>query len=526
MDLQERLRVHLDAETSAIRTADIGEVMSRGERIRRRRRVVTTAIPTMAVAALVAVFVLMQDTESQAPDIDRVADANAALSIQPASFDWEARPATLGWNPRPLTSGDMMYVLSTAPGVRSENFPNGDLPQAVYASSDGIDWTVNPLNGSWASDLTASDGVLYVAGTAPAAQDEQPTLVIGRSTDDGASFDRTEFPLDMDHRSFVTTHTVAASDGVVALAAGRLATDPMSLLPPGALTGGDEAVVTDDGIAVFPTRTVDDAYEICFGGEPDACAELIETEASHFSSWEELGLDAEEMVHGQVFTGAAYWSSDGQRFEPIEYPLPRGFIDATYQVAGEAVVTVDGVPYASADARNWHAVGVDAAFGGVIAMGQLGEDVVAVAQPSDGGLSVMRAPDLDGPWEEIPLGEQLGVNQNDNTFAWVSAASVSDQGVALNVSLEQARGGGSANPLTELTRRIFGGNQAMDEGGGSTNAGTVLFSEDLTNWSAAETSGISAFIDSLYLTPHGSLVAHGQATVEGRPQRMQFIAQP
>lgn len=159
-------------------------------------------------------------------------------------------------------------------------------------------------------------------------------------------------------------------------------------------------------------------------------------------------------------------------------------------------------------------------------MGQLGEDVVAVTQPSDGGLSVMRAPDLDGPWEEIPLGEQLGVNQNDNTFAWVSAASVGDQGVALNVSLEQARGGGSANPLTELTRRIFGGNQAVDEGGGSANSGTVLFSEDLTNWSATDASGLSAFIDSLYLTPHGSLVAHGQTTVEGRPQRMQFIAEP
>src|SRR5690606_38252286 len=76
MDLRDRLRVHLDAETTAIRAGDIGEVMERGDSIRRRRKVLMTATPVVAMAAVVVAFVLVQDDERPGREIERLADGN------------------------------------------------------------------------------------------------------------------------------------------------------------------------------------------------------------------------------------------------------------------------------------------------------------------------------------------------------------------------------------------------------------------------------------------------------------------
>ena len=527
MDLRDRLRVHLDAETTAIRAGDIGEVMERGDSIRRRRKVLMTATPVVAMAAVVVAFVLVQDDERPGREIERLADGNAVLSVQPVSFDWEAQPSPLGWDQKRVEGEDMLYVLSTAPGARWEDFPNGVLPKAVYASSDGIEWSAHPLGGSWAADLTTSQGVLYAVGTAPAAQGQEPTLLVGRSDDSGSNFELTEFPLGLDPRAFVTTKAAGTESGVVMLASGRISTDPWSLLPPGAIGPGEEPVMTPDGIAVVPTGEVEQAYSACLGRDPEACNEFIESEASLFTRWEELGLDSEDVHLGDIVRNVAYWSADGIDFERIEYPLPDGFIDGVFQVDGEAVISVDGNPFASADAREWRPIGDGVLRGPFLALGKMGDQVVGVSQPNGTDILVMSAPDLDGPWQELELGEALGFDPG--SFHWITAAVVDDRGVALNVTSQRMDGDprakGEANPLTDLARRVF----RPDEGGANDIPqvmGTLLYSTDLANWSAVDTSGMSTSLDQLYLTPEGNLVAQGMSHLDGGAQRLQFTTQP
>jgi hypothetical protein len=539
MDLDDRLRAHMDAEMSTTRVSNLGAVMERGEVLHRRRRVRSAVLPATAVVVVVAGVALSQQSrggDRELPEVDAVAAANAQLSVQPASLDWETRPAALGWQLQNVAADGVLYALSTAPGVRWEDFPNGDLPKAIYASTDGTNWSSHPVGGSWVSSIAAADGLLYAVGTGPGAEEDSITLRIGVSADQGASFSDTNIPLAPVEPASVTTKVMATPQGVLATATSRNSIDPISLLPPDVLDGPVEPVTLEEGIAVFPFEAAEQAYDVCFGGDEQTCQELVEAEATHFSSWDDLdvGFEAEELSFGEKVTHAAYWSGDGQHFQEVEYPFPPGFLDQVFSLSNQVAVSISGAGgsqlFVSDDARSWRPLADVPSLGWITAMGEVDGNVVIVGQsPQGDNASVFRAPDVSGPWEEIALEDLLGIPPGDETFVWATAATVGDSGVAINLSVEQVSDGRAANPVTAIVERAFGSDAvpAEPEAQRVGTTGIMLLSRDLTSWSAVPSSDLGGHVDSLLTAPDGRLVAHASGVDEnGQPLRRQYSAQP
>lgn len=537
MDLQERLRTHMDSEMSATRQRDLGDVMERGEIIRRRRRLVSTALPAAAVALVVA-GVMLSDRlpagETDAPEVEALAAADAQLSVEQRALDWSSEAATLGFQQQSLVSDGVLYSLSTAPGARFEDFPNGDAPKAIYTSADGTDWSAHPVDGAWVSSIAAADGLLYAVGTAPGADADSAALRIEVSEDRGESFTGKVFPIHADQPGMTTAEVMATDRGVLATATTRTSNDPFTLLPPGALEGAVEPLMVEQpegGIAVFPLEAAEEAYEVCTGQDPDRCGELVETEATRFFAWEELGVEDEGMLFGQRMTTAAYWSEDGANFREIEYPFPEGAIRSVHTVGEEVVVSLDGAGgvrlFASEDARSWQPVDGPRP-GWIQAMGTTGDRVVLVAGANGGQPSIFHAADLAGPWEEIPLSEVIELpDPGDESLVWVTAATVGESGVALNLSIPTQEGG--SNPIGAVLDRLTGGGNEAPERvtEPARPTGVMLHSSDLKSWSVIPSADLGGHVDSLLTTPDGRLIAHASVPGDdGRPVRQQYSAQP
>jgi hypothetical protein len=110
-----------------------------------------------------------------------------------SDLDWEQVDSTLGWVNEAVVSGDVLYALSTEPGV---NGMWGPPPQAIYSSNDGITWDWQPVGEDiWVSDIGVHENTLYAITTAPGTAEEGVTGWIMSSTDQGANWDTVELEL-------------------------------------------------------------------------------------------------------------------------------------------------------------------------------------------------------------------------------------------------------------------------------------------------------------------------------------------
>lgn len=532
MDLRSRLRAHMESEIKRTPFTDLGDVMERGDVIRGRRRLVAVAAPAAAVLLVVAALALSRQAPGQDVDVDAIAAGNARLTE--GSLEWTTGPATLGFvQPQQTESDGVMYVLSTAPGARWEDFPMGNIPEAIYASTDGSSWESHPLGGTWVSSISAANGLLYAVGTAPGAEADSVTMQVGVSESRGSRFQTTALPFESDRPGHFSTQIMATPRGVLATGSHRVSTDPWALLPPEELEGGVEPVAADSGVAVFPFEQVESAYRVCGGVDPVACQELIEEEATYFASWEELGFDPEEVSGGEIVTHVAYWSEDGYSFSEVPFPFPDGWFERSATVGDSAVVSIGGPGgsqlFASDDARSWREVGPDRPLGGVTAMGEVGDEVVLVgATPDFRSIAAYRAPGLDGPWEEIDIEGMLPPTGNGEL--WINSAAVGSGGVAMSI-VAAVEGDARSNPVTELFDRLVDlggrevGDQQMIEEGAMSTVEAILVSSDLTEWSLVPgpTGGL---VDSLMFAPNGTLLAHSSHLENGRPTRVQATATP
>lgn len=531
MDLQQRLADHWANEVARTPVTDLGEIMDRGDTLRRRRTLVVGAVPIVVVIAAVATFLAFQGDPPQNVDVDAVAAQNRVLNLENGSLDWSVVPATLGWSVERATGDDLTYVLSTAPGARSEDFPDGNVPKAIYTSADGATWSTHPVEGSWISSIAASDGLLYAVGTAPGAAADSVTLQVGVSSDQGTSFDIIPLPFEERRPATYTTKVVSTSGGILAMVEAHISTDPWALLPPGTLNGPVEAVNTEQGIAVFPIAVVEAAYNTCLGDDTSGCQELIDSQATYFAAWEELGIGPEEIAFGQIVHREAYWSSNGRQFEEIEHPLPDGWVQHVSRVGDESVVAIDNQDgtglYASANGRDWRQIAAAIDLGFVNAIGAVDDEVVMVGQTLDGAdVSLMRAPGLDGPWEKSPLGTDL-LDLPAGAFTWVDSATVSDAGVALVLQIETQRPG-AGNAISDLVGRLFGpeGKDEVQAEEEATVLQAFLVTTNLADWSLISANDLGGFVDQLWFDPDGSLVAHANGSQAGRPVRWQATASP
>lgn len=531
MDLKQRLAEHWASEVAQTAITDLGEIMDRGDTLRRRRSIAAAVVPTLGIVAVAAAFFALRDDPPAGPEVDSVAAQNAALNLEHRSLDWSVVPATLGWSIERASGDGVTYVLSTAPGARFEDFPDGNVPKAIYTSADGQEWSAHPIEGSWVSSIAASDGLLYAVGTAPGATADSVTLQIGVSSDQGTSFELVPVPFEEDRPAIYSTHVAATGGGILALVEARISTDPFALLPTEALNGAVEPVNTEQGIAVFPAAMVETAYNICFGSESDECRQLIDSQATYFATWEELGIDREEVVSGEIAHRAAYWSPDGRQYEEIDHPLPDGWIQQVSRVGDESVIAIDTPTgtslHASVDGRDWREVGEGLGLGSVTAVGAVDGEVVVVGQPPAGsGVSLMRAPGLDGPWEEVALGDAMP-ELREATSTWISSSTVSDSGVALVLQVESQQAG-AGNAISELIGRLFGpeGAEGMETGEETRVLQALLVTGNLVDWSLVPAQEAGGFIDHLWFQPDGSLMAHVNGRQGNRPVRWQATAVP
>ena len=531
MDLKRRLAEHWASEVARTPITDLGEIMDRGDTLRKRRSIAAGAVPTLGVVVVVAVFFAFQGDPPAGPEADSVAAENAVLNLENRSLDWSVVPATLGWSIERATSDGVTYVLSTAPGTRFEEFPDGNVPKAIYASTDGQDWSVHPVEGSWVSSIAASDGLLYAVGTAPGAAADSVTLQIGVSSDQGTSFDLVPLPFEEDRPATYSTHVAATGGGILALVEARISLDPFALLPPEAMNGAVEPVSTEQGLAVFPVAMVETAYNTCFGSDGSDCQELIDSQATYFATWDELGIDPDDVFSGEISHRAAYWSPDGRQYEEIDHPLPEGWIAQVSPVGEESVIAIDTPTgtslYASANGRDWREVGDGLDLGFITAVGAVGDQVVMVGQSSDGSdVSLMRAPGLDGPWEEIALGEVMP-EIREAAFTWISSATVADSGVALVLQIE-SRQAGAGNAISQLIGRLFGpeGAEEMRAGEETTVLQALLVTDNLVDWSLVPAQEAGGFIDHMWFQPDGTLMAHANGSQGNRSVRWQATATP
>ncbi|MGH8911520.1 MAG: hypothetical protein ACRDVD_03335 [Acidimicrobiia bacterium] len=557
MDIRDRLTAHHKTEIANTRQPDLGAVMERGDELKTRRRLLVVALP-VAAAALVVVGVMSLRPEAaqvEGNDADEVAAANAVLSISSAALDWESSPAQLGQVMQSAVSSDgIMYALSTAPGVRWEQFPNGNLPEAIYASSDGVSWTSHPTNGNWINSIAASSGLLYAVGTAPGAQADSVTLQVGTSSDLGATFTTTALPFEVGGRGSTDTRILANSDAVLAVATQTVSLDPWSLIPPEVLEGSD-LLVLQDRVAVFPLAVIEEANQTCFSEDAAACEAIIEAEATYTATWEELGVEVPEMAPGSItgttlgtetattvigagggvfpdegmffgdrVTNAAFISTGGSTFEEIEYPLPEGWIDRVVKLGDTNVVSVSGPAgaslLASEDLVSWQPIAPELDGSWILDIGQMGEVFVLVGVSPQGDKPVVyRADDLYGSWTEVPVGDLLPTVDNQQSFLWVNSAAVGSGGVAISLGGEFGSAGN--NPIMDLIGRVLpGGSEDDVEAGMTEQASFVLVSRDLAEWSAATSAEMGGFVETLQFSPQGDLIATVADFENGQPQRL------
>lgn len=263
-DVHERLRAHMAQEVARTTISDPGGVMARGEQIRRRRQAVMVGLPAIViVAGVVGAMALPRLGDVDPTDLDRAVAAQAHLSVEIGDLDWDVRPATLGWARETVADGDFIYVLSTAPGTTWQ--PDmGEVPRAIYASDNGLDWTANPVGGAWVNSISAREGLLYAVGTAPGAEAGTITLQVGTSSDAGGTLETQQLPYLVSAETHVNARVVATGGGILATAEsygdpdvtyeafwsedGRSWDQVDYPFPPGSLdrtfTVGDEALVT------------------------------------------------------------------------------------------------------------------------------------------------------------------------------------------------------------------------------------------------------------------------------------------
>ncbi|HEX2153909.1 MAG TPA: hypothetical protein VHL52_08020 [Acidimicrobiia bacterium] len=532
MHLDDRLRAHMEAQMAAAPSPDLGDVMERGDTIRRRRRLLATGLPVAAAVVIVTGMVVAQqrpnDPESS---VDEAVADNAELSMDVGALDWATEPADLGWSRQSLSSDGVLFALSTAPGARWENFPNGNIPQAIYTSTDGSTWASHPVGGSWVSAIAAADGLLYAVGTAPGAEADSVAVQVGISEDQGDTFESVTLPIQRTGPGVFDTDVIAAGDGVLALAMSRTSLDPASLLPAGTLDGTVEPVILEEGIAVVPIDAAERAYETCFGGDAARCQEVIDHDATFYASWDELGVEAENVAFGETVEYSAFWAGNGRDFDEVDYPFPDGFVEQVFQVGRGAVAAVSTQAgtqlFASDDARNWRRVAADVPVGFVRSAGLTADGVVVVSQPPNGqGVSVFRAPDLSGPWAEVSVADLLPEALKGQNAVWIGAAAVGEGGVAVSLSIEQAvpvdRGG---NPISQLADEFLG-RDGVEPAAEFRPVGALLVSKDLNSWSLLSTADLGDFVDFLMFGPDGNLIAQATKSDNGRPVRVQAIATP
>lgn len=163
-------------------------------RTRRRRR--TVAAGVAATAALVVALAPLVGDGGGRGQVD-MPYANPLPRTGPLSFDWSRAEGGLGYMNSSFQADDgTVYALSTAPGVRWDDHPAGDLPMALYTLADDGTWQPAALDGDRpdAMGMSTAGGLLYAVSTGTAANGDGRVSRLSSSSDGGDTWTTEDVP--------------------------------------------------------------------------------------------------------------------------------------------------------------------------------------------------------------------------------------------------------------------------------------------------------------------------------------------
>ena len=495
-----------------------------GGEIGSRRRLLAVGVLVAACAVVAVAGVAWWPGDGKGVTrIGELASAEAVLTLGTASYDWDVAPAALSWPTEQVTSEGVMYVLSTAPGVRWEQFPNGNPPGAIYTSTDGVTWTGRGVVGDWIDSIAASEGLLHAIGRVPGTEDGSLVLQVGTSVDDGTTFTTTLLPFRRVDSGAVEARILANGANVLALVTLTETIELMSLLPPEVQDMGGYPLLTSDRIGIFPAELIASADLACFSGDrvewgrQPECEAYFESDATFVATWEELGLQglapledgAGSEIHlGEETTRGAYLSAEGEAFQEVEFPLLPAWIDRAFNVGDTTVVSVSGMGgarlMASDDLRTWQPIAEDVEAAWFMDIGMVSDEYVVVGGAVLGSKPVVyRTDDLFGEWTAVGVGDLLPTFDDPEEPMWVNSATVGAGGVAINIGAQVDGSGG--NSIADMIGRVL-----PDRGGaeGELSEGSLLLvSNDLATWNLAWSDEIGGIVEQVFFSPQGDLIA-------------------
>lgn len=551
MNMRKRLSDHLDEQQGQITVTQppVEDVIAKGSARNRRRQAAVTVLSAFGVVAALGVGSLAFrgdiDPIGEAAQADEptaaeeVADAvevaavgsrgvaidGNAVVAGDGAFAWTAFEGTIASWPRATAAvDDVFYVLSTAPGTTYEDYDSGPIPMALYTSvTDGV-WStkefgtdLNPMS------LSANQHGVYVVGTAPGVTNPADiSLQVGRSSDQGQTFDIVELPMGLARPDFgaeetftnTAAHLASSDTTTVVFASTRHWIDFGPLVPEEYHTNewGVDAQPTADGLLIFDYSEINSLYAACEEAwaeqesesepPPEECQD-IETVASEpppstFLSWDELGIEAPDLLTRRV-----YVSADGGDFMELAAPFD-GTLSQLVSLGSTFMAVVwpefDGREGAeqrpevwwSADGFEWTPADIGRDVSWIQAGGAVGDTAVLVVSHFDEEsetVSLLLSDDGGVTWRQQGLPSAVAEAGPDS---WIVSAAFGDLGALISIEAFDH----SAMERAEMTGA---GDEPVDY---PQPVRLVLSTPDFETWSVEDVAAaLDAAPDASFSTP-------------------------
>jgi hypothetical protein len=312
--------------------------------------------------------------------------AQRAVVDETLGFDWTTTDNGLAFLQASSVGDSGLYALSTAPGTKMEDFPNGDAPRAMYRLTAEGTWAQIALEGDdpAVGKVSERGGTLYALSTGSAGnQDGRPTGSI--STDGGESWSSvpleaaappsTTVPWELHYQLDVEStaeRTMAIVNASVAVPYGELFPEILAEDGDGSLT----IETTDEGVDLLrvepayfearkrgdieaPTTTMPPPKD---GAEIQVDPEAPPSEVVRTVTWAEMGITGLADLTTQTWAYVA----EGDDWVEVTRPVPSSpstnqsaMLDAT---SDAFVLSVDEVTdnrssgnftYRSTDGQSW-----------------------------------------------------------------------------------------------------------------------------------------------------------------------------
>lgn len=460
MSFEQKLRDQLRREAASVPLPDREPAVAVGRaRARRRHRRLAATGATVVAALAVAVPTIVRDDDGDGSVTTGTPAASGLMPTGPLDLEWRRAEDGLYDARSAFQDGDVVYALSTGPGVRTADYPNGDYPRALYRLGEDGTWEPVTLDGDRprAFDVSGAGGLLYAVSTGPAGGSGDAVAHLSTSADAGETWTSEDVPAPappstaVDWQVTTDTAVESISSTTLAIVTTTFEPDYEALFEEMASSDAYAVETRDEGLVLVRYPQVDEpAAETTPPStappEGDAGTDGVEVQRDAVEAnpaeevrtipWSDLGIDGPEALapHHQLFRRA------GDVWEPIDgADAFAGLTQLSIDTAGDRFIVSGAVVggsssevLTSADGASWSPV-TPAPEAQVVGVGsalvQLPWDTTVIQVSGDAGAT----------WSDVDLAEVAGVDPG--------SAVVGGDGGPLGLALVVANGDGTNRQL-------------------------------------------------------------------------------